>query len=814
MTLEQRYQAATLKTAARIKEIAASTDLRKVSSLSLPEIEAVSDLIAQIVPAGNVPAMILSNLARLPGRRVPPDVAQRDITLLFRGVEQMLDKAVYTAFFAGPAAILWAYQNILKLAGKSPEQAFPNGAWQFYVEYALREDTARHATETHGFHTALRQHNIRLTPTDQLAAWAMAAIHILHQYHALLANEWRERIYLHILHQVTARHPNHAHHTQLYRLWEQQRPYRRGPDARQETFAAYRQRIFDTFLLPHLARLPRALRRTWNKRVKEAEKNLLPAYQRQMSILAYLEPGEYRETRQPIDIVDAYIGIIHHGHYYLLRACAPHTTRPAEVFAVRNQIAAILAAERPPPEQGLSSLAACPRRERPALHKHFSPALLDNLHALRRAPILINTGPHSAQALLSDIRQAERGAGDHPLTLFLTPKSCVFDLSHIFFDGIWGTALAEILTNEALSWAVYLQTMPPPQPQNISPYSLSFSLQRAETIAIQRSTPAPNEVSAETTAVNLSAIRKVRRIFKQRSDLLHLTVNDLLLLYRGIYSRTYTLNPRLEAELHQLARIPETKTAALAALAAIAASRNTNPAILIPIDASRQQPKERIYPMTFEVPLDELNLTELHTQTLRALHEYKAADHNRALYFANFDRLQRTYLAALAGLSAVLRRAKEIASQGESHSMGALKLLAHLPAPIQNLLDKIPNRFDVLNDIIKGREVFSNVGAVARKSTLTRFISAKDDNDKKTLVWGVITDSNHTLHLSLRDFRPHVGQLIAAGHKDLARRMTTDYLESYARGLNQYISELYLIASASRETIPRHNRSTHHAPLH
>jgi hypothetical protein len=70
--------------------------------------------------------------------------------------------------------------------------------------------------------------------------------------------------------------------------------------------------------------------------------------------------------------------------------------------------------------------------------------------------------------------------------------------------------------------------------------------------------------------------------------------------------------------------------------------------------------------------------------------------------------------------------------------VGSIKLLAYMPAPLQRLLDNIPGRFDVLNDIIKGREVFSNVGAVAKTSTLTRFITAKDDNDKKTLAWGVI----------------------------------------------------------------------------
>ncbi|MEE8390451.1 MAG: hypothetical protein V3S14_06595, partial [Anaerolineae bacterium] len=70
---------------------------------------------------------------------------------------------------------------MLKLAGKDPDDAFPEGTWQFYVDYALREDTARHANETHGFDTALNQHQIHLSAVDRITAWTMAAIHCLHQ---------------------------------------------------------------------------------------------------------------------------------------------------------------------------------------------------------------------------------------------------------------------------------------------------------------------------------------------------------------------------------------------------------------------------------------------------------------------------------------------------------------------------------------------------------------------------------------------------------------------------------------------------------
>jgi hypothetical protein len=308
------------------------------------------------------------------------------------------------------------------------------------------------------------------------------------------------------------------------------------------------------------------------------------------------------------------------------------------------------------------------------------------------------------------------------------------------------------------------------------------------------------EVGAESDEVNLKSILGLRKYFKLRSDLLQLTVNDLLVLYRAIHAVTYLPDLELVAELKKLLNNNATRSAAQAALDEVENSRRVSPAILIPIDASQHSPRERLYPMSFEVPLNDLDFIELHAQTLRALNAYDNGSGDRSILYAEFDRLQRNYLAALAGFGAVLSRAKEVAILGESTSVGSIKLLAYMPAPLQRLLDNIPGRFDVLNDIIKGREVFSNVGAVAKTSTLTRFITAKDDNDKKTLAWGVITDGQGVMRVTLRDFRPHVGLLEAVGQKDLARRLADDYLSAYIRGLNQYVQDLRRMTVSSRET--------------
>ncbi len=214
-----QYHEASLKTANNLLTVARSPDLQPLSRLTLPEIDAVVDLVSKIVPAGNVPGVILNGLARLSDRRLPSEKVNRDVVLLFRGVEQILDRAVYGAAFAGPAAVIWGYQNLLKLAGKDADDAFPEGTWQFYLDFALREDTARHANETHGFDTALNQHGVQLRDADRIAAWVMAAIHCLHSYHALLENDWRERVYTTLLSDITRDETAAAAYEQISREW-------------------------------------------------------------------------------------------------------------------------------------------------------------------------------------------------------------------------------------------------------------------------------------------------------------------------------------------------------------------------------------------------------------------------------------------------------------------------------------------------------------------------------------------------------------------------------------------------------------------
>lgn len=807
MKVRRSYINAHERSVEDLRTLVQSHDMRDLAELSLPEIEAVMHLMDEFSPAGDVDGVISTGRARLP-RRMKVNT-RHNVNFLMRQWENMRDKAVYTTFFAGPARIIWGYQNFLKAIGVDIETSFPDGYWQFYIDYALREDTARHATETHGFDTVLRRHELELSNIDRITAWAMAAIHCLHQYDDLLQNEWRERVYTAALRALVLAKGNPEtkekfRRNKLYRQWERLRPYRRGNDVKSgQDYVLYRREKFDSFLEEALRDLPSAIRAEWVEVVRQAKQSELASYQRQMSILAYLKSDTYGEESIPIALAEAQVGIIYDNRYFLIPACQPDSTEPAHVTAVRAQIAAIVNNDwSDVPRLKLDDIARTLRREISQLRQKLNPATVRELDRLRHVPILLNMDHHQHHSgdELAVIRQTERGVGSHAMTIIDTGTGFVFDQSHIFFDGTWGAALSEIMTNEALAWGVYLHSLPPIHRFALDPRPLRISWSPAEKSAIAKTTRAMTEVSAETSIVNLAGLLSLRRIFKLRSDLIRLTVNDLLVLYRAIHAFRYEPDSYIVQRLEELIANPATAEVALLTRQSIEPGRASNPSVLIPVDASKQNPRDRLHPMSFQVPIHELDLLNLHDNVVAALQAYHHAQGDRDEVYQQFDELQRTYLAALAGCGTVFARAKEIAELGESASVGTIRLLAKLPTALQRFLDKIPSRFEVLNDIIKGREVFSNVGAVAQTSSLVRFMTAKDDNEDKILAWGVLTDSESIMRITLRDFRPHVRPLIEIGEKELAQRIVHDYLLTYASGLNDYVKDLRRITMASRET--------------
>jgi hypothetical protein len=795
------YLQATVKTASDLKTIAATPQIAELSRLTLPEIQSLTDQIAQVVPAGNVPGLILSGLVRIEGRQIPRQDAEKHLAMLFRGVQNLLDKALYATVFAGPAAVIIGYQKLLQLSGKDLDAAFPNGTWQFYLEFALREDSARHANETIGFQSRLAANHIRLRETDALAAWLMASAITLQQYDQLLENEWRERVSCRALQQ--AQSASVPEIDSAYAAWESQRPYTRGQDAGADPYPLYRRRKFDTFLQPLIAKLSLTEMRKYIAAVAIAERDALPAYLDQMRILARLEPGTFLEQRIPYALEDACLGVIYRGQYRLIPVIA--NGQFIDFETLRRTAAAILEEPRSVPTGDLDDVLVHTRRSAQGdVRSKADRAGTASIRALGFAPILLNWDLRAVHQPLAAIRQGQRGIGDHALTLFFTSESTVFDQSHIFFDGAWGAALAEIMSNEALSWALYFSQLPPAQPVSAPPPALTMSCPaslRAEAAQARISV----EAAAETTTIRLGPILTLRRLFKTRNDLVNITVNDLLVLYRTIFGRRYTPSLMLRAQLDTLQASPD--PVAQEAYALIKTSldrlRGANPAILIPMDASHISPKERLFPTTFRNPME--NLLEQHDYTCGALAQYKGATGDRTAIYATFDEAQRTYLRMLASFGILMRKHRDIALSGESMSTVSIKLLAHMPDVMRKLLNEIPGRFDSLNEVIKGEEVLSNVGRVAKGSTLRRFITAKDDNEQKTLAWGILTDDQDIVHLSLRDFRPHVTFLVTHGLTALANQIVQDFVDAYADGFNLFVRELRDITVASRET-----RSGHH----
>jgi hypothetical protein len=404
------------------------------------------------------------------------------------------------------------------------------------------------------------------------------------------------------------------------------------------------------------------------------------------------------------------------------------------------------------------------------------------VEALRAAPIIVSLDRRDPTMPLGAIRRARRGCGDHAMTIMRAGDGAVFDMSHIFFDGIWGAVLAEVVTGFASALAGALGVgraarvaAPPALALAASP-----ALRRAAGEAA-----APAEVGAETRAASLAPIATLRRRLAERE--MPLTVNDLLLLGRYAHAADYRPGPAAMAALDDLAaRGGDAARVHAQIVEALEAQRALVPSLLIPMDASWIEPRQRLHPATLRNPWPDL-LPRL--ARCEGLLRAAAREPSPAAWRA-FEAERTELCGDLLAYAAVLRALREITTRGESFTTAALRLMGHLPRPMQSLLDLIPQKIDLLNEIVKGAEVFSNIGQVARSSSVSRFASSRDDGDTKLLIWGLMADARGQLVITLRDFRPHVAPLLAAGHGALAELLAADFLEAYAQTLNGLVRRL------------------------
>ncbi|MFQ5577782.1 MAG: hypothetical protein ACE5G8_12440, partial [Anaerolineae bacterium] len=633
--------------------------------------------------------------------------------------------------------------------------------------------------------------------------------------------------------------------------WIKKRPYRKPADHLHETYPQYRRKLFLEFLVSVADKLPARMGALIWDRYHDLSSTALPAYQTQMSILYRLTPERFQDQKTPISLGQAKLGFVAGGRYYLINVAhhdprgrllvfkpgkpddpgeplTLHQTeagnmvdqqsrrvtidrkgnaaifdsagnshikvlRPTPASLIKAQITAILREANVLPPANVDTdrlLALAPRAQLSGLVKKLPRLTQAELHALNDASIIINWDVQNRAGTLRRIRSAQRGTGAHALTIFRTESSFVFDQSHIFFDAIWGMVISQVITDGAIEACRLMAGLPQhaAHARPLSPLRLQNS--PALQTAVKPHT-APVEVTAETETPELSLINAARQHLARCGVIA--TVNDLLTIYRGLHDQRYAPGLDLQRAL---------ATFRLAGHSAIAdrleahwQRRRREPvSLLLPMDASFVDPKLRLFPATYKHFLPDFTPLYESTTALLDRHTFESLS---AAETAAFVEQRGLVIANLLVMTRYLNMLKHITRQGESISTAAIKYLAHLPPGMQGTLDSIPQHVGALNEIIKGEEVFSNVGRVSPASSLVRFMSAKDDGTSKVMVWGIMCDSRGNLKITLRDFRPHVAQLLALGYRSLAGLIVQDYLESYAAGLNRFAEDLSKLVSTS-----------------
>jgi hypothetical protein len=352
-------------------------------------------------------------------------------------------------------------------------------------------------------------------------------------------------------------------------------------------------------------------------------------------------------------------------------------------------------------------------------------------------------------------------------------------------------AIAEVMTNQAVSWANHIVNVTPEKktsaPEPLKMTSTPAFIEATDKIR-QSAEYAFYEVDAETSSVDMRLVKQARGYLKQRG--IKLTINDMLVLARVLHATRYKPAPFVMSQVEKLPDALEKEVKK-----SLEASGGYNPALLIPMDASFVDPKERVFPTTFRNAISGiLDAYEEATNALEA-HHRKPSEKT----WTRLDEARRAYFAYLNSFGEQLNMYKDIAMRGESVNTAVLRLLGNLPTAVQHTLDQIPQKFQALNEVLKGEEVFSNVGKVASGSSLTRFMSAKDDGKAKRFVWGILTDDTGKMTVTLRDFRPHVSVLLRAGEQKLAQNLANDYVLTFVAEMNQLSLHLTDLALAEDE---------------
>ena len=289
------------------------------------------------------------------------------------------------------------------------------------------------------------------------------------------------------------------------------------------------------------------------------------------------------------------------------------------------------------------------------------------------------------------------------------------------------------------------------------------------------------------------------------------------MLYRAIHTYTYRPPAGLLAEISELQNTPNpsTRTGALIAAATrqtlemLRSPAHDSPTLVLYLDVSARSPVERQRALGVRVPVSGLNLVGLHQramQTLDVIQGTTPLGGNRApqeleplpaenrpepgANLQDFRAARAEYLAALGAYGSVMYRLREATLLGESPFVADQPVPAALAGMMQTLVGGDDSPYDLFAELDGGEELFTNLGMAAPGSSLTRFLPARDDDPRRGMAWGLITSASGVMHITLRDFRPHVAHLHEAGLRDMADRIAQDYLNAYARGFNRFVFDL------------------------
>ena len=286
----------------------------ELTRMNLDEVTELAEDVARVLPAGNVVTMVFSQLSSIKGKHVTDNQTRQMMGLLKQGMSTFMDKATYLAFYTTPSILIQGYQQLLELAGQDPSAAFPNGTWQFYLEFGLREDTARHACETRGLQWAIQQEGLAVDEADQLAAWLLANAWLIEHYDYFIWEEWRERILLNKLSEFLG-------YPRISAKWAIRRPYA-VPNGVDMDYITYRQGAFHAFIMEALSTKLREKQANQTLHGWYQDETLLHdervRYRNQMSICSTLEPHDFSDQRFALPLAQSQIAVFYNGDYYFV----------------------------------------------------------------------------------------------------------------------------------------------------------------------------------------------------------------------------------------------------------------------------------------------------------------------------------------------------------------------------------------------------------------------------------------------------------------------------------------------------------------